>query len=400
MISNILETSSLTFPRPERRLLNAHLELVDRGEQRAARAVRLPAVQRRDRRRPLLGAGRRGLGRRGGPPARPASRAGRRGRVRNRCAHDRRSRRRRHRPGGFDFLQLGRNRRTMKSPIVQPCSRSRSRVVRSLQRASREGTRLQRGSALGAEQAMPRCISDPRAAAESDNASSRSSSGPSGSTARFKFVIALATIGLIADLPGAPCPPGRYLSSWLAARGRWLAHAGGRPAKPDRSEIDADWRRKRLFDIEQSRGTLAGTFAEYPPAMQRLLRYAGLDPEHALVRWGNFDRTVLLPSTVFEADDIGPVVPVSAQRPLDLGPQLSGEGTGEGLFSRSRTRPSSPSSSRERAPRSSTDRPRRPTRGACAGPSPISRHAGAGSSWAIPTCRACSSAIKRRRSNA
>ena len=74
---------------------------------------------------------------------------------------------------------------------------------------------------------------------------------------------------------------------------------------PDRAEIDADWRRKRLFDIEQSRGTLAGTFAEYPPPMQRLLRFAGLDPEHALVRWGNFDRTVLLPATVFEPDDTG-----------------------------------------------------------------------------------------------
>ena len=39
--------------------------------------------------------------------------------------------------------------------------------------------------------------------------------------------------------------------------------------------------------------------------MQRLLRFAGLDPDHALVRWGNFDRTVLLPSTVFEADETG-----------------------------------------------------------------------------------------------
>ena len=38
---------------------------------------------------------------------------------------------------------------------------------------------------------------------------------------------------------------------------------------------------------------------------QRLLEFAGLDPDHALVRWGNFDRTVLLPSTIFEADDSG-----------------------------------------------------------------------------------------------
>ena len=35
------------------------------------------------------------------------------------------------------------------------------------------------------------------------------------------------------------------------------------------------------------------------------MRFAELDPDHALVRWGNFDRTVLLPGKIFEADDTG-----------------------------------------------------------------------------------------------
>jgi hypothetical protein len=35
------------------------------------------------------------------------------------------------------------------------------------------------------------------------------------------------------------------------------------------------------------------------------MTYAGLDPEHALARWGNYDVTLMLPSTVFEADDRG-----------------------------------------------------------------------------------------------
>jgi hypothetical protein len=39
--------------------------------------------------------------------------------------------------------------------------------------------------------------------------------------------------------------------------------------------------------------------------MQGLLDYAGLDPAHALLRWGNFEKTLLLPSTVFEPDDSG-----------------------------------------------------------------------------------------------
>src|SRR5262249_1706459 len=74
---------------------------------------------------------------------------------------------------------------------------------------------------------------------------------------------------------------------------------------PDRSEIDADWRRKRAFDIKGARGTLAATFNEYTPELQGLLCYAGLDPDHALVAAGNFDRTVLLPGTVFELDSTG-----------------------------------------------------------------------------------------------
>jgi len=119
----------------------------------------------------------------------------------------------------------------------------------------------------------------------------------------FKFAITMATVCLLAFFL-AVTSPGRYLSTWVSARARRLAlKAVGLPV--ERAEIDADWQRKRLFDIEQSRGTLAATYAEYPPAMQRLLRFAGLDPDHALVRWGNFDRTVLLPSAVFEADRTG-----------------------------------------------------------------------------------------------
>jgi hypothetical protein len=35
------------------------------------------------------------------------------------------------------------------------------------------------------------------------------------------------------------------------------------------------------------------------------MRYAGLDSDHGLLRWGNYDQTLLLPSTVFEPDDQG-----------------------------------------------------------------------------------------------
>ncbi len=119
----------------------------------------------------------------------------------------------------------------------------------------------------------------------------------------FKMRIAAGTIALVAILLAAPAP-GRYLASWAAVHARWLA-LRSIGLEPDRSEIDDDWRRKRLFDIAASQSKLASSFAEYDEAGQRVLRLAGLDPDHVLIRWGNFNRTVLLPSTVFEADDSG-----------------------------------------------------------------------------------------------
>jgi hypothetical protein len=102
----------------------------------------------------------------------------------------------------------------------------------------------------------------------------------------------------------AASPNAQYSATSAAVHGRWtLLRALG--ITPDRRETDAQWRRKRLHDIDQTRRKLASTYAEYGPAMRRLLDYAGLDPDHALLRWGNFDRTLYLPSTVFEPDDNG-----------------------------------------------------------------------------------------------
>lgn len=72
-----------------------------------------------------------------------------------------------------------------------------------------------------------------------------------------------------------------------------------------REEIDEKWKRFRLQGIADSRRALPEIYDNATPAIQRLMRYAGLDPEHGLLRWGNYDRTMLLPSKVFEADDQG-----------------------------------------------------------------------------------------------
>src|SRR5262249_24122972 len=40
-------------------------------------------------------------------------------------------------------------------------------------------------------------------------------------------------------------------------------------------------------------------------AQRRLLTFAGMDPDHVVLRWGDFDKTVMLPATVYEPDDSG-----------------------------------------------------------------------------------------------
>ncbi|WP_165065373.1 SGNH/GDSL hydrolase family protein [Paludisphaera rhizosphaerae] len=97
---------------------------------------------------------------------------------------------------------------------------------------------------------------------------------------------------------------GRYAASWTFGklhRGfAWLTGDSN-----DRSWIDADWRRRRLFDMDQARTKLTTAYDAYDPRMRLLVDAAGLDPEHALLRWGNFDKALLLPSTVYEPDDSG-----------------------------------------------------------------------------------------------
>src|SRR5262249_43963037 len=104
---------------------------------------------------------------------------------------------------------------------------------------------------------------------------------------RFKLAILLVT-GLMLFTAVATTASGRHSSAWLLTRSRWsMLQLLGIP--PKREEIDADWERRRKYDIEQTRGKLRSTYAEYGPSMRGLLDYAGLDPDHALLRWGNFD---------------------------------------------------------------------------------------------------------------
>jgi hypothetical protein len=119
----------------------------------------------------------------------------------------------------------------------------------------------------------------------------------------FKRAILLTTCLAILVIVKA-VPWGRYLTASIATTARQATRdAIGYPR--DRTAIDESWRNVRLLGIEQTRPRVERFFAESDPAFQKLMRYAGMDPEHGLLRWGNFYWTLLLSSKVFEPDDEG-----------------------------------------------------------------------------------------------
>ena len=119
----------------------------------------------------------------------------------------------------------------------------------------------------------------------------------------FKLAIVAATILVVAAMIAA-APRGRYLVVSLADKSRQLAwQAVGVP--PDRSEINAEWARYRQQGIVDTLREFRKVYAEIDPPLQRLMKYAGNDPETGVLRWGNFSGTFLLPSTVFLSDDTG-----------------------------------------------------------------------------------------------
>jgi hypothetical protein len=120
---------------------------------------------------------------------------------------------------------------------------------------------------------------------------------------RFKCAILVFTtlaIALVLELTSE----GRYVLASLAFQARNVARFSIGVPTP-RSEIDLRWRLFRERGVAGAGRSLEQVFAGMEPPYRRLMTYAGLDPEHCLVRWGNYDKTMLLPSTVFEADDSG-----------------------------------------------------------------------------------------------
>jgi hypothetical protein len=113
----------------------------------------------------------------------------------------------------------------------------------------------------------------------------------------------VATCSTIALILGV-LPRGRDLAASAASEARRAVRFTlGLPTP--REDIDEGWLRYRQRGMAESRRGLEGVYAAADPHYQRLMRYAGLDPQHGLLRSGNFNMTLLLPSTIFEANDQG-----------------------------------------------------------------------------------------------
>ena len=101
----------------------------------------------------------------------------------------------------------------------------------------------------------------------------------------FKRLIVLTTcLVIVLILRGIPWE--RYVEASIAAWTRQaVRQAMGFPKS--RTETDDSWRRFRQLGIEQTRPRVERAYAQSEPRLdQRLLRYAGMDPEHGLLRWG------------------------------------------------------------------------------------------------------------------
>ncbi len=117
-----------------------------------------------------------------------------------------------------------------------------------------------------------------------------------------RWIVAGTAVVVAAILASSPW--GRYGAAVTVWGARQIVRRFFGLPRP-REEVDEAWRRRRELGIEETRRGLARVYAEADPPIRKLLRYAGLDPDHGLLRWGNYDLTLLLPSTVFEADDSG-----------------------------------------------------------------------------------------------
>ena len=119
----------------------------------------------------------------------------------------------------------------------------------------------------------------------------------------FRLLIAAITLFALA-VTWAAWPSGRANALGLAQRAKWrtMRSIGLEPA---RSEIDAYWHDRRHRREVSTRATYAEKFAALNAREQAFFRAAGMGPDQATVRWGNYDMTLVMSGGVFARVESG-----------------------------------------------------------------------------------------------
>jgi hypothetical protein len=104
------------------------------------------------------------------------------------------------------------------------------------------------------------------------------------------------------------------IGMWQSARNRLLLGAGQTRAalawglfglEPDRAEVEAQWRVRRQHGIAETLKSLTSFYQATTEEIRDLFRVAGMDPEHALIRYGRADQAFVISPQVFERDEHG-----------------------------------------------------------------------------------------------
>ena len=114
----------------------------------------------------------------------------------------------------------------------------------------------------------------------------------------FKVSIVASTLLLLTGII-AGTPSGRRLASKVpfAIKRSFASYLG---VPPDRTDFKAARHLDRMRQVEAARKSLALVFDGGGPTSKEFFRVAKLDPDSAVIRWGNFDRTLALSSAVFD----------------------------------------------------------------------------------------------------
>ncbi len=120
----------------------------------------------------------------------------------------------------------------------------------------------------------------------------------------FRWGIAASTALLIVGMIEFSAA-GRYHVRIWTDRAHDAVRYGLLGLQQDRERIEANWRARREHGIEQTYQRLSSFYQETDDGTRELFRVAGMDPDHALVRYGRGDAGFVISPQVFERDDRG-----------------------------------------------------------------------------------------------